>query len=865
MRSLILKITALTVACLLVVTFLFDLLTLRQTTEQTARRTLEDSTHLLLLMRQTYRERVQQAALPLNEQTIRLCPGSTISEMAARHLAETRSQASFANVSDNPRNPRNRADAYSQTAIEYFKAHPQEKQHFQSIRLADGQPGYQMSAPLWIEPACLGCHGPRHETLPLIQTHYANAGGFDYRDGDLRGVLYTRIENHQAEQGGLIWTRLFAIAVTGTLLFFTLLAAFDHFLLRRLRTLAAAVEDCGEGQFPTLPVSARHDEVDRVIGKFNEMVEAISQRECQLSDKARHIEHQKQFLDTVLENLHDPVLVIDSNYRIVSHNRALRERCGTRFQLGQENLCHYVIHGLTSPCQKEQRRCPLKEIAAQGEIIRLTHAGTGANDQPILYDVAASPLCDLDGKVTGVIESFHDITALVQNEAELRVSREELAEQALSDPLTGLPNRRAFEECLAESLLDAGRKGSSVGLAFLDLDGFKDINDALGHPVGDELLRHVANTLRHSVRQSDFVGRLAGDEFVVIIRDLEQPQVLERIAEQIIEKRREPVLLAGQKHIVTTSVGLACYPTDASNAEELIKLADIAMYSAKKAGRNRYHFFAPAMDTEVRKRFELGHDLQQAVAEQEFFLVYQPQLDADGQRLRGVEALMRWQSPTRGLVAPDEFIPLLEDNGLIRQVGAWLLDESLAQLRRWLDAGMPELVMSINVSASEFTDPALIDRITATLAKHRIPPYLLELEVTERMALLDIEHMVNLLGQLRALGIRSALDDFGTGYSSLSYLTRLPIATLKIDRSFVRTLPHSEKSQGVVQLIAGLGRLMGLEIVAEGVEHAGELAHIRAAGCEIVQGYLFGKPQSAAEVVQLKNSLQQHQHPTEKP
>ncbi|WP_371324276.1 EAL domain-containing protein [Dechloromonas sp. ZY10] len=865
MRSLILKITALAVACLLVVSLLFDMVTLRQTTEQTARRTLEDSTHLLLLMRQTYRERVQQAELPLNEQTIRLCPGSTISEMAQRHQAETDNLATFANVSDNPRNPRNRADAYSQTAIEHFKAHPQEKLHFQSIRLPDGQPGYQMSAPLWIEPACLACHGPRGETLPLIQARYAEAGGFDYRNGDLRGVLYTRIENRRAEQSELIWTRLLAITVTGAVLFLTLLTAFERFQLRRLRTLAAAVEDCGEGQFPILPISARHDEVDRVIGKFNEMVEAISQRERLLSEKARHIEHQKLFLDTVLENLHDPVLVIDSNYRIVSHNRALRERCGTRFRNDRDNLCHYVIHGLASPCQEHQRRCPLKEIAAQGEIIRLTHVGTGANDQPILYDVAASPLCDLDGKVTGVIESFHDITALVQNEAELRVSREELAQQAHSDPLTGLPNRRAFEECLAESLQEAERKGNSLGLAFLDLDGFKDINDALGHPVGDELLRHVADTLRHSVRQSDFVGRLAGDEFVVIIRDLEHPQVLERIAEQIIEKRRQPVLLAGQKHIVSTSVGLACYPADARHAEELIKLADIAMYSAKKAGRNRYHFFAPAMDTEVRKRFELGHDLQQAVDEREFFLVYQPQLDADGHSLRGVEALMRWQSPTRGLVPPDEFIPLLEDTGLIRQVGAWLLDESLGQLRRWLDAGMPELVMSINVSASEFNDPELIDRITAALAKHRIPPYLLELEVTERMALLDIEHMVNLLGQLRALGIRSALDDFGTGYSSLSYLTRLPIATLKIDRSFVRTLPHSEKSQGVVHLIAGLGRLMGLEIVAEGVEHAGELEHIRAAGCEIVQGYLFGKPQSAAEVVQLQNSLQQHQNPTGKP
>lgn len=856
MRSLILKITALAIVCLLIATSLFDTLTLRQTTEQTARRTLEDSTHLLLLMRQVYRERVHQAGLPLTAQTIRLCPGSTISEMAERYQADHPDGAVFANVSDNPRNEKNRADDYSLAAMAFFKEHPQEKLHFQNIRLPSGEPGYQMSAPLWIEPACLSCHGPREETLPLIQTRYPAAGGFGYRNGELRGVLYTRIDNRSAEHGDLIWTRLFAVAATGTLLFFTLLAAFDRFLLRRLRTLAAAVEDCGDGQFTTLPLSGREDEVDRVIGKFNEMVEAIRLRESQLADKARHIEHQKQFLDTVLENLHDPVLVIDKDYRIVSSNRALRERYPERFREHGENFCYRVIHGLAAPCQEHQRRCPLQEIAALGEVTRITHIGTDRNGQPTLYDVAASPLCDLDGQVTGIIESFHDITALVQNEAELRVSREELAHQAHSDPLTGLPNRRAFEECLAESLQAAKINGSGVGLAFLDLDGFKDINDALGHPVGDELLRHVAETLRHSVRQSDFVGRLAGDEFVVIIRHLDSPQVLERIAEQIIEKRRQPVLLAGQKNVVTTSVGLACYPADAETAEELIKLADIAMYSAKKAGRNRYHFFAPAMDAEVRKRFALSHDLQQALDDREFFLVYQPQFDAGGERLRGVEALMRWQSPTRGLVAPDEFIPLLEENGLIRQVGAWLLDESLAQLRRWLDAGMPELIMSINVSAGEFGDPALIERIVQALERHRIPPYLLELEVTERLALLDIEHMINLLGQLRALGIRSALDDFGTGYSSLSYLTRLPISTLKIDRSFVRTLPHSEKSQGVVRLIAGLGQLMGLEIVAEGVEHAGELQQVRAAGCEIIQGYFFGKPQSAAEIIKLQQSQQ---------
>lgn len=855
MRTLSLKITAIAVLCLFLITTFFDTRHIRQGTEQTARRTLEDGIHLLITLRQVYRERVMQlGGMPVTQESIQLCPGSAIGEMGGRYRREHHHGSAFGNVSDNPRNEKNRADAYSLAAMAYFREHPSEELHFQAITLPGGEAGYQMSAPLWIETACLSCHGERDKTLPLIQANYS--GAFDYRVGDLRGLLFTQISATHAADPGLIGNRLLAAGVTGILLFLILLLAFDRFLVRRLRTLADAVKDCGEGQFPVLPVSSRGDEIDRVIRKFNEMVEAISLRERTLLEYTRQIEHQQQFVGKVLDSLHDPVLVIDQQYRIVISNQALREHYRDRFNGdGAENLCYRVIHGLDAPCHIHGQRCPLQEIKPEDGVTCITHVGTDREGQPTLYDITASPWYNVEGKLCGIIEAFHDVTALIQNEAEVRISREELALQAHSDALTGLPNRRALEECLRESLREAEHSGTSVGLAFLDLDGFKDINDALGHPVGDELLCHVADALRQCVRQSDFVGRLAGDEFVVVIRHLDNALALERIAGQIVERRRQPILLAGQRNVVTTSVGLARYPADARTAEELVKLADIAMYSAKKAGRNRYHFFAPAMDAEVRSRFALTHDLQQALDDSEFFLLYQPQFNADGRCLRGVEALMRWRSPVRGLVPPDEFIPLLEENGMIRQVGAWLLEESLAQLRRWIDAGLPEMVMSINVSAGEFSDPEFVERIVAALERHRIPPHLLELEVTERMALLDIEHMINLLGRLRALGIRSALDDFGTGYSSLSYLTRLPISTLKIDRSFVRTLPHSRKSQGVVQLIAGLGRVMGLEIVAEGVEYEGELQHVREAGCEIIQGYLFGKPQGSEDIVRLYRSL----------
>lgn len=849
MRKTILIITFLIVILFVALTSFFDQISNAQISEKTAYRTLEDSTALLLEMRKVYRERIFHAHLPLTTETIRLCPGSVLSEMAHNYEESTQGKFKFGNVTDNPRNPKNLADDYGMQAMIHFGKHPNETRHFQKILLPDGSTNFQMSTPLWTEKQCLTCHGPRESTLPVVQNNYTT--GFGYHEGELRGILYTRINISQVSNSDLATTRLIGITITALCIFGLLLISFNQFVLKRLKSLADAVQNCGDGQFDPLPFSPQNDEMDQVIDKYNNMVQALNQRETTLEYNSRVMLHQKQFLNTVLDNLHDPVAVISTEFEIVVSNRSMRDRYHERMQEHGINYCYKVLHDQGAPCTPDQRRCPLREILQHGHECCLTHVTQGCQGKPVLLDIAASPLRDLHGRITGIVESLHDVTSIIQNETELRFSQEELVHQAHSDPLTGLPNRRDFEETLEAAINQANLDGSTVGLAFLDLDGFKDINDALGHPIGDELLCHTARTLRHCVRQSDFVGRLAGDEFVVIIRHLDKISILERIANHIIEKCRLPVQLAGQSTIVTASVGLACYPGDAQNAQELLKLADIAMYSAKKAGRNCYRFFVPEMGTAVSNRFALANDLQQAIEQQEFFLVYQPQYESSGEKLRGVEALMRWRSPTRGLVPPDQFIPLLEESGLIQRVGIWLLDESLGQLRQWLDAGMAELVMSINVSASEFNAPDFVTRIATGLQQHGIAPHLLELEVTERMALLDIDKMIQVLEQLNLLGVRTALDDFGTGYSSLSYLTRLPINTLKIDRSFVKTLPGSEKSQGVVQLIAGLGHMMGMEIIAEGVERTEELEHIRNAGCEVIQGYLFGKPQSAEEISKL--------------
>lgn len=849
MRLLIFKITLVLIACFMAVTLYFDNRLAERSTELTALKTLEDSAHMLLTLRQVYRERIQQANLPITKDSIRLCPGSVIGEMASRYDIDGSHGISFGNVSDRPRNPLNQADPAALLAIEHFRSQPDAGRHFSSAMLPGGQRVFQLALPLWTEAPCLACHGPKEETLPLVQAHYND--GFGYQLGDLRGVLLARISADKARSEELWHSRLMIAGVSAICLFLTLWLAFDRFVLARLRLLADAVAALGQGVFRKLPPAQTQDEVGAVLAGFNVMVDAIHAREAELDQNAQTIATQKRFLGAILDSLHDPVLVIAADYRVLSANEAARRLFHRDAEAVTPMSCYAVLHGLRAPCDPAERVCPLREALRVGETVYLTHTGRNAEGEPVLYDVSAKPLFDAQGKISGVVESLHDVTALIQNEAELRLSRERLNQQAHSDPLTGLPNRRSFEEMLAGAVEESQLSGRSLALAFLDLDGFKDVNDALGHPVGDELLRTIAQRLRNCARASDFVGRLAGDEFVVVVLDQESEDGIQRIAEKVLAACAQALTLAGNRVQVTASIGIAFCPDDALRAEDLIKAADIAMYSAKAAGRNCIRYYARDMDEAVRNRFALGSDLQAALAHKEFFLVYQPQFAGSGQ-LRGVEALMRWQSPARGLVSPDEFIPVLESSGLIRQTGIWLLNESLGQLRAWLDRGMPELVMSINVSASEFEDPGFVERIVEHLHRYAIPPYLLELEITERLALNNLELTINQLGRLRALGIRAAMDDFGTGYSSLSYLARLPIDTLKIDRSFVRTLPESAESLGVIRLIVGLARLMNMEIVAEGVEVQAELDGVKEAGCDYVQGYYYSRPLPPDEVFLLE-------------
>jgi len=461
-----------------------------------------------------------------------------------------------------------------------------------------------------------------------------------------------------------------------------------------------------------------------------------------------------------------------------------------------------------------------------------------------LHDVVhLTPGAAGTGRLLGVTV---DITARKDMEAEL-------AHLARHDGLTGLPNRLTLLDRLDQALVHGARHQRAAAVLFLDLDRFKVINDSLGHGVGDRLLQAVAERLSAGVRDGDTVARLGGDEFIVLLEDMAQPRDAGAVARKILEGFTAPFRIntqetAGQEFFFTVSIGISLYPGDGDDPQTLIKNADVAMYRVKERGGNGYQFFTPEMDTRARQRLSLENALHNALERREFVLHYQPQIDLATQRVIGVEALLRWNRPQRGLVAPADFIPLLEETGLIVPVGEWVLHEACAQAGRWRAAGLPPLRVAVNLSARQLRHERFADTVAAALADTGMDQGDLELEITESAVMQQVEASLETLSRVRALGVRLAMDDFGTGYSSLSHLKRLPIDTVKIDRSFVLDVPADENDTAIVQAIIVLAHTLRLEVIAEGVETKEQLAFLRTHGCDAMQGYLFSRPLPAEEV-----------------
>jgi len=426
----------------------------------------------------------------------------------------------------------------------------------------------------------------------------------------------------------------------------------------------------------------------------------------------------------------------------------------------------------------------------------------------------------------------------------------ELTQAALHDPLTRLPNRRLLQQRIEQSLAEAEQRGSRFAVMFMDLDGFKQVNDAYGHQTDDALLVAVADRTRKLLRPADMLARLGGDEFVLVV-PIENDEDVATLASRIIQTVGREPLLPRHDLQVTASIGIAICPDHAASERQLMAFADAAMYQAKEAGRNAYVLFADWMNDSAEQQFQLLADLRRAIGSEQLFLHYQPKTRVAGQSISGAEALIRWRHPQQGLIPPDRFIRLAERSGVINEIGRWALDEACRQLRVWHEAGHDGWTVSVNLSPIQFASPNLLQEVREALQTHRIEPRRLILEITENTVMRDTEASLTLLQAMAALGVGISIDDFGTGYSSLLYLKRLPATEIKIDHAFVRDLENSSEDVVIVSAIVALGHALDMDIVAEGVETAGQRAYLERLGCDYLQGYLLGRPVDAQRFMQL--------------
>ncbi len=445
----------------------------------------------------------------------------------------------------------------------------------------------------------------------------------------------------------------------------------------------------------------------------------------------------------------------------------------------------------------------------------------------------------------------HLIARSINYAIEREQVQQHLTHLAHHDQLTGLANRELFHDRLGRAVARADRSKKMVGLMFLDLDRFKEINDSLGHQAGDDLLIMVSKRLQGCVRETDTIARLGGDEFTVIIEGTSSPEEAALVAKKILLTMQKPFTLADQEVFVTTSIGLTVYPTDANNVELLLKNADMAMYRAKEEGRNKYQFYSVDMNNRAHERLRTEGLLHKALENNEFSLCYQPKVDMNTGDIIGAEALIRWINDEIGFVSPVDFIPMAEETGLIIPIGEWVIRTACKQIRDWKNKGLSEVRVAINLSARQFRQGNLAKLIDSILKEYGLTPECLPLEITESLLMSDKDDSKRALEELKAMGFQIYLDDFGTGYSSLSYLKKFPIDALKIDRSFVMDIPDDKDDMAISRAIVAMSHALRLDVVAEGIETMAQYDFLRELGCEEAQGYLFSKPVSAEEFEQL--------------
>lgn len=556
-----------------------------------------------------------------------------------------------------------------------------------------------------------------------------------------------------------------------------------------------------------------------------------------LEQAYRTLDAEKQLSQTIIRSSPFAIYTRDRRGIVTAWNPAAEKLFGWR----SEQIVGKPL--LSVPQNKERETVELRDRVLAGETILDLEVQRQKRDGT-LFDLSTTlaPLRNAIGEVTGYLAIAADIT-------ERKAAEKQIEFLAYRDVLTGLPNRQLLLDRFGQALAHAERLGSKVALLFLDLDNFKTINDSLGHAVGDALLQEIARRLGVCVRETDTISRQGGDEFLIVLSDLGGTEAIPPVLLKIRERLQAPFVVDGHELTTSASIGVALYPDDGRDFDTLLKKADTAMYRAKDAGRNHYRFFDEQMNIEAVEHLHLKSGLRRALAQGEFELHYQPQFELASGRVIGVEALIRWNHPEEGQISPTRFIPVAEDSGLIVPIGEWVVHEACRQAVAWRAAGLPPLIMAVNLSAVQFRRGEVEQTIARALQATGFDPHLLELELTESILIRDTESALSSVRQLKQLGVKLSIDDFGTGYSSLSYLKRFDVDKLKIDQGFIRDLASDPDDAAIVRAIVQMSASLNLRIIAEGVEDAATLALLREFECDEAQGYHFARPMAAEAFV----------------
>ena len=805
--------------------------------------------------------------------------------MSSTYAVREMNRIFYANVAENDglyykeaavdaRSPDNEADEHERAFLEALRQNPSLNE-WSGLREIDGKPFFEvMVRGESMDADCLRCHlNPDLAPADLV-ARYGPGRSFGRFEGQLVSALSVRIPLAAAYANADRFSNSL-YGVIGAVL--AALFLFQWFLGRRL-----VVSPLGKIHDKVVQIAHNESRLGEQVGafetrEFSEVAAAFNSLstnlkqsrdtlESQVAQRTEELHHTNRLLEedirerqamedalrtssefnaSVINSLHDALIVIDAqNYRILSVNEVFLREEGCQDEkevLGR--TCHEVIHDFSSPCFHDGRDCSLVRSAAAGEKV-VVESEEQTPEGTRFKEVVAVPIKAADGQIRQIIHISRDVTE--RKEAENRIR-----ELAYYDALTGLPNRRLFMDRLWQSMKMAQRRGKKLAVLFVDLDRFKNINDSLGHQVGDELLVRVARRLEECTRNMDTVARLSGDEFAIILEDVEHDDSPAIFAQRILDIFADPLQVGDHQTYTSCSIGIALFLRDAEDADTLLKNADIAMYEAKRLGRNRYHFFAEAMNGLALKRLELENGIRRALLNDEFFLCFQPQINLETGRITCLEALVRWQDPVKGLVSPGEFIPLAEETALILAIDEWVLYNACRQCRIWRENGNPEVKVAVNISGMQFKQPKFIDLIDRVLAETGLPSDCLELELTEGHLMDNIESTIMTLTDLKVRGITLAIDDFGTGYSSLSYLKNFPIDRVKIDQSFVRRLPEDGSDKAIVEAILALARSLDLKVIAEGVETLIQLDYLKTRDCLEMQGYFFCRPCRVEELALL--------------